>query len=138
MSRNFLAVLLGIVLAVGIADPANAQVRRVDAPIYDAPGNYGMAYGHASYGVPRTYSQFNSPFGGVAYGFGLAPYSYLPGPFGADLWRPGFAVPGYAYGSSMYLGYRTYPAPLGPTAGVLGPPVGFYAPAFGPPGFLSY
>jgi hypothetical protein len=96
---------------------------------YAAPGNFGMAYGSASYGVPRTYTAFSSPYG-PGYGYGYAGASYLPGRYGVGLWRPGFAAPGYVYGSAVY---RTFPVPYRPvTGGPVPPPVGAYAPGFGP------
>ncbi len=100
---------------------------------YSATGQYGMAFGAMSYGVPRTYTTFSSPYGG-GYGYGYAPYSYASNQFGVGLWRPGMSVPGYMYESSMY---RTIPPfrPLSPTPT---PPVGYYAPAFGPPSFYAW
>ena len=69
--------------------------------IYDAPGAYATTWGVPSFGFPRTYSLFTSPYGG-GYGFGYYPYTYVPGYYGYRLWRPGFVAPGYLYGS----GYR--------------------------------
>jgi hypothetical protein len=100
-----------------------------------APGNYGMAYGSMSVGIPRTYTTFTSPYGS-GYGYGYAPYGLLPGRYGVGLWRPGFVTPGYVYGASYY---RTYPVPYAsgaPASPV--PPVGLYAPGFGPPSPLTY
>ncbi len=103
---------------------------------YAAPGYYGMAYGSPSAGMPRTYTAFTSP-GGPGYGFGYAPYGLLPGRYGVGLWRPGLVTPGYLYGASYY---RSFPVPYvsgaegsGPTA-----PIGFYAPAFGPPSYVGW
>lgn len=116
----------GQIVEGGLApDPASA-------PIYDPPGYYGMAWGVPSYGVPRTYSNFASPFGGVGYGYGYAPYALLPGPYGGALWRPGFIEPGYVYAQGAY---RTYPIPRGAVPPPPGVPVGYYAPALGPPMF---
>ncbi len=95
---------------------------------YAAPGYYGMSYGSASFGVPRTYSSFASPYG-QGYGYGYAPSSFLPGRFGIQLWRPGFVAPGYAFGASSY---RTFPVPYNPGSPAPSPPVGVYAPGFGP------
>jgi hypothetical protein len=95
---------------------------------YAAPGNFGMAYGSASYGVPRTYTAFSSPYG-AGYGYGYAAPGYLAGRYGVGLWRPGFAAPGYVFGSSVY---RTFPVPYRPATGGPVPPFGAYAPAFGP------
>jgi len=101
---------------------------------YGAPGLYGMSYGVPSYGVPRTYSAFSSPYG-AGYGYGYPPYGYMPGKYGVDLWRPGFTVPGYTYGRST--AYRTFPVVTWPVPAGYGPPVGNYAPGFGPAS-LSY
>ena len=132
---------LGVALIGGacllLAAPARSQVVPTAGPIYSAPGNFGMAWGFPSYGLARTYSNFSSPFGGVAYGYGLNPYGLVPGPYGATLWRPGFSVPGYSYGTGYY-GYRTYPIAVGPTSPIPGPPVGYYAPYFGPPGVFPH
>jgi len=113
---------------VGFSDPY-----RING-YYAAPGNYGMAYGSMSVGVPRTYSAFSSSYG-AGYGYGYAPYGLLPGRYGVGLWRPGFVAPGYVYGASYY---RTFPVPYGSGASVPVPPVGAYAPGFGPPSPLSY
>ncbi|HKI19507.1 MAG TPA: hypothetical protein VKA15_16600 [Isosphaeraceae bacterium] len=103
-----------------------------------APGNYGMSYGFASYGMPQTYSVF-SAYPGPSYGTNYPPYGILPGRYGVGLWRPGYVAPGYVYGASYYypsaLQYRTFPVGNG-TGGayrsVSPPPVGVYAPALGP------
>jgi len=98
---------------------------------FGAPGFYGVGYGVPSFGVPRTWSAFSSPYG-AGYGYGYAPYTYLPGPYGLGLWRPGFASPGYLYGASYY---GTFPVPYNPWVGAwgVGPSMGYYAPGFGPP-----
>ncbi len=97
---------------------------------YGAPGYYGTAYGYTSFGYPRTYTAFSSPYG-AGYGYGYAPASFLPGRFGVNLWRPGFVSPGYAYGSAYY---RTFPiVPTMPP-----PPFGVYAPAYGPGGVYGW
>ncbi len=96
---------------------------------YGAPGFYGMSYGVPSYGVPRTYTAFSSPYG-LGYGYGYPPYGYMPGKYGVDLWRPGFTVPGYVYGGAT--AYRTFPIVTWPVPSGFGPPVGTYAPGFGP------
>jgi hypothetical protein len=101
---------------------------------FAAPGYYGMAFGSASYGMPRTYTSFASPYG-AGYGFGYAPYGLLPGRYGVGLWRPGFVAPGYAYGASYY---RTYPVPFVSNAVAPTPPVGVYAPAFGPSPLIGH
>jgi hypothetical protein len=103
-----------------------------------APGNYGMSWGFASYGMPQTYSVF-SAYPGPSYGTNYPPYGILPGRYGVGLWRPGYVTPGYVYGASYYypnsLQYRTFPVPYGrtnPYQPVSPPPVGLYAPALGP------
>jgi hypothetical protein len=99
------------------------------SPYYAAPGNYGTAYGYASYGYPRTYTSFSSPYGG-GMGYGVAPYGYISNRYGVGLWRPGYTVPGYAYRSSYYWTYA--PAPIRPPVSAPFPPFGSYAPGFGP------
>jgi hypothetical protein len=104
---------------------------------YAAPGNYAMGWGVPSYGSVQTYSTFASPYG-VGYGFGYPPYGVLPGRYGVGLWRPGYAAPGYVYGG-VYPAYRTYPVPyLAARPMVAGPPVGVYAPAYGPGSFYGW
>jgi hypothetical protein len=99
---------------------------------YDAPGNYGVAWGSASFGLPRTYSAFSSPYGG-GYGYGYAPYRIPPGPYGMGLWSPGTAIPAGSLQNGE--GYRVFPVPYGPAPQGAVPPLGAYAPAFGPPAF---
>lgn len=140
MRRFFWAPLVGLALLTAPV-PARAQVASGYSgntnlsAIYGAPGNYGVAYGSASYGFPRTYSAFSSPYG-VGYGYGYDPSGLLPGRFGVGLWRPGYMVPGYAYGASAYQYYRTFPYPLRPFA--LPAPLGYFAPAFGPPSNVGW
>jgi hypothetical protein len=99
-----------------------------------------MSYGFASYGMPQTYSVF-SAYPGPSYGSNFPPYGILPGRWGIGLWRPGFVAPGYVYGASYYYppssySYRTFGAGPGPgfanRTTAPPPPVGVYAPAFGP------
>ena len=104
-----------------------------------APGNYGMSYGFASYGMPQTYTVF-SAYPGPSYGSNYPPYGILPGRYGVGLWRPGYVAPGYVYGQSYYyppssFSYRTFRLgynPGVPVNGVAPPPVGVYAPYLGP------
>lgn len=96
------------------------------SPFYAPPGNFGVAYGSLSYGVPRTYSVYSSSYGG-GYAYGYGPSAVASGRYGVGLWRPGLAAPGYIYGSSSYW---TFPVPYRPVEGL--PPVGAYAPGFGP------
>lgn len=140
------AVLVGTVLALAQSPaPAVAQVAATPAAFapspyringyYAAPGNYGMMLGTPSYGSVRTYTEFSSPYG-QGYRYGYAPYGMLPGRYGVGLWRPGMVAPGYVYGASYY-SYRTFPVPYNPAVAVPTPPVGAYAPAFGPPVFYG-
>ena len=101
---------------------------------FEAPGYYGTSWGVASYRVPRTYSEFASPFG-VGYGYGYAPYGLIPGRYGVGLWRPGLVAPGYVYGASPY---QTWAVPN--VAGISAPlpSIGVYAPAFGSTGPVSW
>ncbi len=103
---------------------------------YAAPGLYGMAYGSPSFGMTRTYTSFSSPYG-AGYGYGVAPYGLMPGRFGVGLWRPGFASPGYVYGASYY---RTFALPASVTGvtPLTPPPVGVYAPGFGPGTYYAW
>ncbi len=96
---------------------------------YQPPGVYGMAWGSASYGYKLNYSKFSSPYGG-GYANGYQPYTLAPGPFGQGLWNPGAGAGDPTFG---YTGYRTFAAPGWP--GTPPPPVGAYAPSFGPPAY---
>jgi len=133
--------LVGATIGLASSDQAGAQVVGAGggvggpnvlgiSPVYAAPGNYGTTYGLPGFGTIRNYSSFSSPYG-VGYGYGYAPYSYLPGPYGLGLWRPGYGTAdGYVYGGSYY---NTFAAPYQPGAGFGPVPFGMYAPAFGPP-----
>jgi hypothetical protein len=139
MKRIGWAALIAGCLSLGAGGTARAQ----DAggvvssyqtrSIYGAPGDYGVAWGVPSYGVPRLYSEFSSPYG-LGYGYGYPPYSYLPGRYGVGLWRPGFSEGGYVFAASSY---RTFPVPYRPLVPSYGPPLGYYAPGFGPPSFFA-
>ncbi|MHC5540993.1 hypothetical protein ACYOEI_22455, partial [Singulisphaera rosea] len=107
MRPRLWVAIVGTVLALA---PASARAQAVVASVgtpyrmngyLAAPGQYGMSYGSASFGMPRTYSEFSSPYG-AGYGYGYAPYGLLPGRYGVGLWRQGFVAPGYAYGASYY------------------------------------
>lgn len=112
--------------AVGTGNPYDAT----PGSIYGAPGNYGVGYGYASYGVPRTWSAYSSSYG-PGYALGYGPSRILPGPYGKGLWgRPGSVAPGYTYGDGSY---RTFAVPYTTQPARPGPPVGVYAPAYGPP-----
>jgi hypothetical protein len=118
------------VLAPGQAP--NAPYAATPLGVYDAPGNYGVAWGTASFGMVRSYSAFSSPYG-AGYGYGYAPYRILPGAYGTGLWSPGTTLPAGALERSD--GYRVFPVPYGPAPQGAVPPLGAYAPAFGPPAF---
>ena len=126
---------IGLLAALAPAATASAQIQVSPrapygpAPAFAAPGFYGTSYGHASYGSVRTYSNFSSPYG-AGYGYGYAPPSSMPGPYGIGLWRPGLVAPAYAYSSGTY---NTFAAPFQPTAPLNPVPIGLYAPGFGPP-----
>lgn len=103
-----------------------AETLRID-PLRER-STYGTSWGVASYGSRRLYSEFASPYG-AGYGYGYKPTSFLPGPWGIEMWRPGQAA-GTMYGSPH--SYRTFPYPYPAGRVVYGPPLGVYAPAFGP------
>jgi hypothetical protein len=141
MRRLFGILVVGFAMSA-MASPVRAQVAMSGAAnpsgisrYYAAPGYYGMAYGSTSVGMRQTYTQFASPYG-AGYGYGYGPYGLMPGRFGYELWRPGFSAPGYVYGASYY--YRTFPAPYTPTVNGPTPPVGAYAPGFGPGMITSF
>ncbi len=90
---------------------------------------YGTSWGVASYGSVRNYSAFSSPYG-AGYGYGYPSYGFVPNRYGMGLWRPGAVAPGYTYG--MANAYRTFPYPYKPGGPMYGPPMGVYAPGFGP------
>jgi hypothetical protein len=145
MRKLLWASLVGAV--VGLAMPADARaqafgvspaVNNTDPglnPAYAAPGNYATTWGVPSFGWPRTYTVFASPYG-PGYGYGYYPYMYVPGNYGFRLWRPGYVAPGYVYGAGYYGTVATpYLATTGPT---LSPPMGYYAPGFGAPAFYAW
>jgi len=127
-------------LAIGFAGfftPGRAEAQTIygghTTPYHVVPETgattFGTSYGVASFGVPRTYSSFSSP-SGAGYGYGYPPTSFLPGPWGIGLWRPGAQGRGTIYGAPN--SYRTFPYPYTPGPVRYGPPIGVYAPAFGP------
>lgn len=142
MRRATWGLALGLVLAGALGARAQAPVgtSATTAPLvlngvghhYQPPGYYGTSYGVPSFGVPRYYTAFSSPYG-AGYGYGYAPYVtalnwyYLTGNLQPD--RPPFTVPGYFLGGSTY---NTFPVPY-TSRGPESPPIGVYAPAFGPP-----
>lgn len=135
--------LLGVIILslVNIAtnakgqDPATSGLFTGHNSLYGAPGNYGTSYGTASYGMARTYSAFNSPYG-AGYGYGYPTAGFIPNKYGVNLWRPGFVAPGYVYGAPT--SYRTYPVRTWPTPTAYGPSIGVYAPSFGPSPFPTW
>ena len=140
MRRQLVMVPVALATAL-LASPARAQVSpgtssqyRGAGTAFGAPGYFGMGYGVPSFGVPRTYTEFSSPYGG-GYGYGYAPYGILPGRYGVGLWRPGVVAPGYVFASGFY---RTFPVPYRPLVPMASPPVGMYAPGLGPPSFYSW
>jgi hypothetical protein len=127
-------VLYPLILAVLIPTTARAQQPgHVDAfsgpgSIYGAPGWYGVSWGTPSYGVGRKFTEFSSPYG-AGYGYGYVRPAIMPGPYGQGIWNPGGST---VYGYGRTEAYRTFPATSWPRAVPYGPPVGVYAPAFGP------
>ena len=119
-----------VVLAVGSVRAQGPSAVTAN-PYYAAPGNYGTSYGSASFGLKRTYSEFASPYGG-GYAYGYPPSRVLPGRYGIGLWRPGMTEGGYVYGAPGM--YRTFAAPYvrGAVSVPPPPPLGVYAPGFGP------
>ncbi len=125
----------GIILVLSLNSIASAQ--QLGSPAWDfperyyqPPGVYGMAWGHNSYGYKLEYSQFSSPYRGGGYVSRMKPYTLAPGAFGQGLWNPGAGAGDPTFG---HTGYRTFPAPGWP--GTPPPPVGAYAPNYGPPAY---
>ena len=128
MTRSW--VLLATFAVVGILSVARCEAQVVggqgEAPnFYAAPGFYGTTYGSASYKVPRSYTLYSS-MSGAGYGLGYRPTTFASGPYGMGLWRPD-VVPKPGMTSSTY---STFTIVSGP--GVTLPPIGYYAPGFGP------
>jgi hypothetical protein len=122
------AIGLGATFSASVALGQTPAQGPADTPrrFFAAPGYYGMAWGTPSFGYPRTYSEFSSPYSS-GFAAGYAPYGLLPGPFGVAMWRPGFSTPGYTYGASYYSTFSYPPDAAAPIA-----PVGAYAPSLGP------
>jgi hypothetical protein len=134
MNHRLLALVLLLGLASLAATPARAQspasaAERSFLDVYGAPGNYGTMYGSASYGVPLTTSRYASSYG-AGYAYGIPAPTILPGPYGMGLWRPSAtASAGYRPGDGFY---RTIPIPYSATSTAPLPPIGAYAPDYGP------
>jgi|SRR5579864_291904 len=133
--------VLGAAMIGTTPSPARAQIYGgLASPdevgsYYGAPGYYGTAWGYPSYGWPRTYTVFSSPYG-AGYAYGYYPSYTMAGYFGVRLWRPGFAAPGYLYGAGNY---GTFASPsLALKRGYPPPSIGWYAPGFGPPPFIAW
>ena len=133
MRQILRALVIGLAVAIGashaqgqikIGGPASAN--RIET-YYSAPGYYGTTYGVAGYGLRQTYSTFASPFG-VGYGYGLPPTNFVPGSYGANLWKPGVTTNRRVLRNPNY---GTFAIPSAPR-GVPLPPFGVYAPGFGP------
>lgn len=133
MRRIAGALAIGAALLAGPA-PTTARGQVPGGPVlpyrlqayYSAPGYYGTTYGVASYGMRQTYTTYTSSFG-PGYGYGYAPATILPGPFSTALWNPG--TPNrYVWRSPWY---GTFGIPAAP-ANVPLPPIGVYAPGYGP------
>jgi len=136
---NRLRMVVAVGLLTGLASVslrAQAQapvagpmpVQRLNSAI-GLNGLYGTSWGVASYGLPRTYTTFSSSYG-AGYGYGYPSYGFVPNKYGVGLWRPGFVAPGYTYGAAN--AYRTFPYPYTPGGPMYGPPMGVFAPGFGP------
>ena len=134
MRRLLLIFAVGSALALATGQAQGQVVGGGPAPFrvngsIGMPQVYGTSWGVASFGIPRTYTTFSSS-NGPGYGYGYPTYGVIPGKFGVGLWRPGFVAPGYTYGSAY--GYNTFPYPYTPGGPMYGPPIGLYAPGFGP------
>jgi hypothetical protein len=103
---------------------------------FSAPGNYGITWGVPSFGSPRTYTAFSSPYG-PGYGYGYYPYTYVPGYYGFRLYRAGYITDSTLYGAGWY-GTPTAFAPFYPITLPIRPGLGYYAPGFGAPAFYAW
>ena len=124
MQRSGFAIIL-----LGVLSAPTSFVVAQSHPEARGTQVYGTSWGVASYGLKRTSSAFASPRG-VGYGYGVRPGGFVPGRFGAELWRPGEVVAPGIYGVANR--YRTFPYPYPPGPPVYGPSIGEYAPGFGP------
>jgi len=128
MTRSWITVATIAVAGLFHANSCEAQVMdgQAEAPnFYAAPGFYGTTYGSASYKVPRRYSLYSS-MSGAGYSMGYPPATFISGSYGMGLWRPdAVAKPGMT--SSLYSTFTIVPGP-----GVALPPIGYYAPGYGP------
>ncbi len=134
MRRIAATLVIGTALWLASAE-ATARGQVAGGPVlpyriqayYSAPGYYGTSYGVASYGMRQTYTTFSSSFG-PGYAYGYPPVSYLPGPWGTSLWNPPGQPNRFVWRSPYY---GTFGIPAAP-ANVPLPPIGVYAPGFGP------
>jgi hypothetical protein len=134
MRRTARAFVIGLALLLGPA-LSTARGQAAGGPVlpyrlqayYAAPGYYGTTYGVASYGLRQTYTTFTSSFG-PGYAYGYPPAAVLPGPWGTSLWSPGGTRDHFVWRSPYY---GTFGIPSAP-ANVPLPPIGVYAPGFGP------
>jgi hypothetical protein len=125
-----LAAGLGFSTSARAQAPAASAAERSFLDVYGAPGNYGTMYGSASYGVPLNHSRYSSSYG-AGYAYGYPPATILPGPYGMGIWRPSQYAqsPGYRPGDGFY---RTIPIPYTAHSTAPLPPIGAYAPDYGP------
>jgi hypothetical protein len=115
--------------------PATAQVTGAGAAVeYVAPGSFATSWGVPSYGWPRTYTAFSSPYG-QAYGYGYTPYVYWPGYTGAQVWRPAATLPD-TYRAGNW--YRNLASPHSSFTGGFFSPFGYYPPGVGPSAWYAY
>src|SRR5258708_1390263 len=142
MRHLLCASLVGAVILIASAVPARAQVMssqtgavrgsRINTDF--TPGTYATSWGVPSFGWPRTYTAFSSPYGS-GYGYGYYPYVYWPGYYGYRVWRPGYTQPGYIYGDGFY---QTLASPHTSFTGGFVDPLKTYPPGFGPAGWYHY
>jgi hypothetical protein len=151
--RNLLwSILVGTALSLVPVSPARAQApgSAAAAPVasspapaasasgsyFGTPGNYFVSWGVPSFGWPRTYSVFSSPYG-AGYGYGYYPYMTVPGYYGFRLYRAGYIAEPNLYGGGIYSTPGSF-APFLPVTLQIRPPLGYYAPGLGAPAFYSW
>ena len=99
---------------------------------YDPPGYYGTYYGFPSYGMGQKYSQYPTPFRAVSDIPGQALF-ITPRGISFEPYRPG--VDDFLYGRPRYGVWAVPELGLPPGAA---PPIGVYAPSYGPGGPWFY